>query len=39
VYLHEGRLNAALLPFLATALFGPERTGYWRTCLDATGRA
>jgi hypothetical protein len=36
VYLNEQRLNAALLPFLATALFGPERTGYWRTCLDAT---
>ena len=35
VYLNEERLNDALLPFLATALFGPERTGYWRTCLDA----
>lgn len=35
VYLNEARLNGALLPFLATALFGPERTGYWRTCLDA----
>jgi site-specific DNA recombinase len=34
VYLNEARLNAALLPFLATALFGPERTGYWRTCLE-----
>ncbi len=35
VYLNEERLNAALLLLLATALFGPERTGYWRTCLDA----
>jgi site-specific DNA recombinase len=35
VYLNEQRLNDALLPFLASALFGPERTGYWRTCLDA----
>ena len=35
VYLNEERLNAALLPFLATALFGPERTDYWRTCLEA----
>jgi hypothetical protein len=30
VYLNEQRLNDALLPFLATALFGPERTDYWR---------
>jgi site-specific DNA recombinase len=37
VYLNEQRLNDALLPFLATALFGPERTGYWRHALDATG--
>ncbi|MDA8360266.1 MAG: recombinase family protein, partial [Actinomycetota bacterium] len=36
VYLNEERLNAALLPFLATALFGPERTDYWRHALDAT---
>jgi len=35
VYLNEQRLNDALFPFLATALFGPERSGYWRTCLDA----
>ena len=35
VYLNEQRLNAALLPFLTTALFGPGRTGYWRTCLEA----
>ena len=35
VYLNEQRLNDALLPFLATALFGPERTGYWRSCLEA----
>ncbi len=24
-----------LFPFLATALFGPELTGYWRTCIEA----
>ncbi len=35
VYLNEQRLNDALFPFLATALFGPERTDYWRTCLEA----
>ncbi len=35
VYLNEQRLSDALLPFLATALFGPERTGYWRTSLEA----
>jgi hypothetical protein len=35
VYLNEQRLNAVLLPFLATALFGPERTDYWRHALDA----
>jgi site-specific DNA recombinase len=35
VYLNEQRLNSAVLPFLAAALFGPERTGYWRTSLDA----
>ena len=35
VYLNEERMNTALLPFLATALFGPERTDYWRTCLEA----
>ena len=35
VYLNEQRLNDALLPFLATALFSPERSGYWRTCLEA----
>ncbi len=35
MYLNEQRLNDSLLPFLATALFGPERSGYWRTCLDA----
>ncbi len=34
VYLNEQRLNDALLRFLATALFSPERTGYWRTCLE-----
>ena len=37
VYLNEHRLNDALLPFLATALFGPERTDYWRYALDAAG--
>jgi len=36
VYLNEQRLNDALLPFLATALFSPERTDYWRHALDAT---
>jgi len=35
VYLNEHRLNDALLPFLAIALFGPERTDYWRHALDA----
>jgi len=33
--LNEGRLNAALLPFLTTALFGPDCIAYWRHCLDA----
>ena len=33
VYLNEERLSGALLPFLATALFGPERTDCWRDCL------
>jgi site-specific DNA recombinase len=36
VYLNEQRLNDALLPFLATALFGPERTAYRRNALYAT---
>ena len=35
VYLNEQRLNSVLLPFLATALFDPERTDYWRHALDA----
>jgi site-specific DNA recombinase len=35
VYLNEARLNDALLPFLANALFGPERIDYWRHCIDA----
>ena len=35
VYLNERRLNDALFPFLATALFGPDRTGYWRACLES----
>ena len=35
MYLNEQRLSDALFPFLSTALFGPERTDYWRTCLDA----
>jgi len=33
VHLNEQRLNDALLPFLATALFGPERADYWRHAL------
>ncbi len=36
VYLNEGRLNDALFGFLAIALFGPDRIGYWQRCLDAT---
>jgi len=39
VYLNEQRLNDALLPFLATTLFGPERTDYWRTCLEAAAES
>jgi hypothetical protein len=35
VYLNGERLNDALLPFLANALFDPKRTGYRRTCLEA----
>jgi hypothetical protein len=35
VYLNEQRLNDALFLFLATALFGPERTWYWRACLES----
>ena len=35
VYLNEQRLDDALFPFLATALFGPGRADYWRTCLEA----
>ncbi len=41
VYLNEARLNGALLDFLGTALFGPERRGYWERCLtvaDEPGR-
>ncbi len=34
VYLNEQRLNDALFPFLATALFGPGRTDYWQSCLE-----
>jgi site-specific DNA recombinase len=34
VYLNEQRLGEALLPFLAKALFGPERADYWRQCLE-----
>ncbi|MHB1472207.1 MAG: hypothetical protein ACYCV4_01030 [Dermatophilaceae bacterium] len=32
VYLNESRLNEAVLPFLADALFGPERVDYWHSC-------
>jgi hypothetical protein len=36
VYLNEQRFNdGALFPFLATALFGLERTDYWHQCLGA----
>ena len=35
VYLNERRLNDALFPFLSTALFGSERTDYWRHCFEA----
>ncbi len=33
VYLNQARVDVALRPFLATALFGPGRRDYWRTCL------
>jgi site-specific DNA recombinase len=36
VYLNEAKLSAALLPFLGTALFGPDRQAYWRNCLDTS---
>ena len=36
VYLNEQRLNDALFPFLATALFDPGRADYWHHALDAT---
>ena len=32
VCLNESRLNEAVLPFLADALFGPERVDYWHSC-------
>jgi site-specific DNA recombinase len=35
VYLNEQRLSDALLPFLATALFAPQRARYWQDCLEA----
>jgi site-specific DNA recombinase len=35
VYLNQQRLSDTVLPFLASALFSPERAGYWRTCLEA----
>ncbi len=38
VYLNEQRLNEAVLPFLATALFSRERADYWRHCLDAAAK-
>ena len=34
VYLNAARVDAALRPFLATALFGPGRLDYWRRCLE-----
>jgi hypothetical protein len=33
VHLSEAKLNRAVLDFLATAIFGPEREEYWRHCL------
>ena len=35
VYLNEKRLSDALLPFLGTSLFAPDRTRYWQRCLEA----
>jgi site-specific DNA recombinase len=37
VYLNEDRLSEALLQFLASAVFGPERHAYWQQCLDGAG--
>jgi len=34
VYLNQARVDNALRPFLATALFGPDRRDYWRACLE-----
>lgn len=34
VHLSEAKLNPAVLDFLATAVFGPEREAYWRYCLE-----
>ena len=35
VYLNEARAQRrAARPFLATALFGPDRRDYWRACLE-----
>ena len=34
VYLNEARLNDAVLGFLGTALFGPERLEYWEHVLE-----
>jgi DNA invertase Pin-like site-specific DNA recombinase len=34
VYLNEARLNDAVFGFLGTAIFGPERFGYWEHVLD-----
>jgi site-specific DNA recombinase len=32
--LNEARLNGARFAFLSAELFGPDRAGYWRRCLD-----
>ena len=35
VYLNQARVDSsALRPFLAAALFGPDRRDYWRACLE-----
>jgi hypothetical protein len=39
VYLGERKLNEAILGFLATAVFGPDREEYWRHALAVAAEA
>ncbi len=39
VHVSEAKLNAAVLEFLRTAVFGPEREAYWRYCLTVANKS